>query len=50
MIYKHILLITFLNKPVLIFFCTQLNGLKYCDVTVTIYPQLFVCTHLNLYT
>ena len=28
MICKHILLITFLNKPKLIF-CTQLNGSKY---------------------
>ena len=30
------LLITFLNKPKLIFFCTQLNDVKYCYVTVTI--------------
>ena len=36
MICKHILLIAFLNKPELIFFCTQLNGFKNSYVTVTI--------------
>ena len=35
MIYKYILLIMFLNKPELIFIA-QLNGLKYCYVTVAI--------------
>ena len=33
---KYILLITFLNGPELIFFCTPLNGFKYCYVLLTI--------------
>ena len=35
MICKNILLITFLNKPELIFF-THLNGFKSCNIKVTI--------------
>ena len=35
MIFKHILSMTFLNEPGL-FFCTQLNAFKHCDITVTI--------------
>ena len=34
MIYEHILYITFLNESEPFF--TQLNGLKYCYITVTI--------------
>ena len=49
MICKHILLISFLNEPELIF-CAQLNGFKYCYITVTIQHQSFVCTHLHEYT
>ena len=33
MICKHILLITFLNEPDLVFLCTELNGFKYCYLT-----------------
>ena len=29
--------------------CTQLNGFKYCYVTVTNLHQSFVCTHLSRY-
>ena len=32
--WEHILEVTFLNKPVLFF--VQLNGFKYCYITVTI--------------
>ena len=48
MICKHILLITFLNEPELIFFCTQLdrNTLHYL-IHNFVYYKLFVCTQLN---
>ena len=43
MICKHILLIKFLNEPELIF-GTQLNGSKYCYVSLTIQLNIsFVC-------
>ena len=42
MICKYILLITFLNKPELIF-CTELNGFKYFYLTQII---LFTINHL----
>ena len=43
MICKHISLTIFLNEPELIFY-TQINGFKYCDITVTVQHQSFVCT------
>ena len=43
MIYEHILLMTFLNKPGLILFGTQLNGFKYCYLIKII---LFIIDHL----
>ena len=39
MICKHILLITFLNKPE--FFCTQLNGFKYCYLALIIQCNIY---------
>ena len=43
MICKHILKKAFLNRHEL-FFCTQLNGLKYCSITITIFiSHFFVC-------
>ena len=44
---KEILLITFFDEPKLIFFSPQLNGSKYCYVSLLIQHQLFVCTQLN---
>ena len=44
--FVNIFLITFLNELQLIF-CTQLNGPKYCYVTVIIKHQSFVYTLLN---
>ena len=41
-IWKHIFLITFLNE-LSSFFFTQLNGFKFCFVTVRISHQSFVC-------
>ena len=35
MISKHTFWITSLNKPGTISFCSQLNGFKYCYVTLT---------------
>ena len=43
MICKHILLITFLNEPELIF-CTQLNGFKYFYL-----PQIIIFTINHLF-
>ena len=43
MICKYILLVTFLNEPELIFFCTQLNGFKHFYQRLII---LFNITHL----
>ena len=44
MICKHILLITFLNKPELIFFRTQLNGFKYFYLTqIILYTIIIIC-------
>ena len=47
MICKQILFITSLDKPELFFFCTLLNGSKYCYVTITIQHQSFVYPQLN---
>ena len=47
MICKHILLIIFLNEYDHIFFCTQLNGFKYCYVSLTIQLNISYYTHLN---
>ena len=44
MIYKHILLITLLNKTKRVFFCTQLNSFKYLLQII-----LFIIT-ISLYT
>ena len=30
-------------------FCTQLNGFKFCNITITIYHLLFVCTQFVLF-
>ena len=40
MICKHILLITFLNEPEVIVFYSQLNGSKYCSVSLTVQLNL----------
>ena len=36
MVCKYVLLLTFLNEPELIIFWTQLNGFKYCYLTLII--------------
>ena len=48
MICKHILNITFLNKPEHLF-CTDLNGFKYYYITATIQHQSFICSHILYY-
>ena len=50
MVCKHISSIIFLNEIELIIFCTELSGFKYCYVSVAIYHQQFVYTHLNSHT
>ena len=51
MISKHILLITFLDKPELIIFGTQLTGFtQFQTIQFSISRQFFVYTQLNVKT
>ena len=43
MICNHIFLISFLNKPKLIFFCIELNGFKY------FYPTQIILFTIKLF-